>query len=207
MNTNGNGQNARGIAADIEKRTRGFRVWRFTIMHELSHIDGGVIATSCAPPRGLKIVATLNIVLGSLTCVGSLISICSGGIVAALGSAAEHDLNGASGHAAMVGGAMLLFGLFGLLFGAGLLTSGIGVWRLRPWGRSLSLAAATLGIVYTAGQAFILNSFGISGLIGLAYPVVLVLTFMTPAWRRAFIDLPEIPEAHDDGSLRYRDAA
>jgi hypothetical protein len=157
-------------------------------------------------PRGIKVVGALNIVLGSLTCAGSLFSMLGGGIVAALGSAAEHDLNGARGHAAMVGGALILFGFFGVLFGAGLLAAGVGVLRLRPWGRSLSLAAAALGIIYTAGQAVILDSFGISGVIGLAYPVALVLAFMTPAWKRAFA-VRATPAMEDDGGLRYRDAA
>lgn len=194
------------IAADICE-ARAAPVRRFITMHELSHHDGGGVATSCVKPCGLNVIGVLNIVLGSLTCVGLLISIGRGGVVAAIGSAAEHDMNGATGHAAMVGGALLLFALFGLLFGAGLLASGIGLLRLRPWGRSLSLAAATLGIVYTAGQAFILNSFGMTGVIGLAYPMAMILLLVTPAWKRAFLDLPETPEAQDDGSLRYRDAA
>lgn len=152
----------------------------------------------------MTVVGVLNIVLGSLACVGALVTMLGGGFVAALGSAAEHDMNGATGQAAMVGGALIMFGV---LFGAGLLSAGVGVLKMRPWGRSLSLAAATLGIVYTFGQAVLLGMFGISAIVGLVYPVILVFAFMSPAWKRAFaMGAPVLP-ATDGGVLRYRDAA
>ena len=156
----------------------------------------------------MAVIGILHIVTGSLTCVGALINMLGGGLVAAIGSAAEHEMNGASGQAAMVGGALILFGIVGLAFGAGLLAAGVGVLKVKPWGRSLSLAAAALGITFSLGQALILGAFGVGTIVGMIYPLVLFALFMTPAWKSAFVGRSSAPAASAGaGELRYRDAA
>jgi hypothetical protein len=49
--------------------------------------------------------------------------------------------------------------------------------------------------------------FGISAIVGLVYPVILVFAFMSPGWKRAFAMGAPILPAEDGGALRYRDAA
>jgi len=81
-----------------------------------------------APSRGIKIYGTYAVIVGTLNGVGNLtlaVLAAKGGTFAAVG----------------VGRPLL-----GALVGGLLATSGIGVARLRPWGRTLAVATA-IGIM------------------------------------------------------------
>lgn len=143
---------------------------------------------------GMTAVGILNIIFGSFASIGALVTVLGGGLMAAIGSAAEQEMTGATGEAAAFGGALILLGLFGLTIGVMLLVAGIGVLMVKPWGRNLSLAAATLAIVNNIGQAVLLSAFGLGTVIGMAYPIILIGLFMNPSWKAAFSGQPQPSE-------------
>ncbi len=132
---------------------------------------------------GMTAIGILNIIFGSLWCIGSLLTVLGGGVLAIIGSAAEAET---AGQAAAVGGAHALLGLFSLTIAALLFISGIGVLKVAPWGRNFSLAAATLAIVNSVGKAVLLSAFGVGTIIALVYPVILIALFVNPAWKAVF---------------------
>jgi hypothetical protein len=134
---------------------------------------------------GMLTIGILNIVFGSIRCVGALLMVLVGGGLAAFSSAAPPEMAD-SGQVASFGGAVVMLGLFGFAIGAMLLIGGIGVLKVAPWGRGFSLAAGTLAIVNTLGQAVILSAFGLGTFVGLVYPVILIACLMRPDWKAAF---------------------
>jgi hypothetical protein len=142
---------------------------------------------------GMTAIGILNIVFGCIGCLFALVTVLGGGLLTALGTAAGEsgaetgaEFAAGGGEVAAAGGAIMLFGLFGLAVGVILFVAGIGVMKVAPWGRSLSLAAAALAIVSNIGKAVILSAFGIGTVFGLIYPAVLIFCFMQPGWRAAF---------------------
>ena len=67
-----------------------------------------------------------------------------------------------------------------------LIVAGVGVFKVRPWGRTVSLAyAGSKIIVGVAGALF--GMFTIMTVaIGFVYPIVLAIMFMKPGWKAAF---------------------
>jgi hypothetical protein len=134
---------------------------------------------------GMITIGVLNLIFGGFRTLGALLTILAGGGIAALGAAASHN-GGEGGQVAAAGGAIIGFGVFSLIIGATLFVAGIGVLRVAPWGRTLSLAAASLAVVSTLGQAVFMDAFGIGTFIGLIYPGVLFFLFFQPDWKVAF---------------------
>lgn len=137
-------------------------------------------------------IGILNFVFGGLGCVFSLLLVLGGGAFAFLGSAMEEAAaaEGMStegfGEAAATGGAMfMLLGLVGMALGVLLIVAGVGVMKVRPWGRTCSLAYAGSKIILGIGAGFI-TGFGFGTIMGFVYPVVLGVLFTRPAWKAAF---------------------
>lgn len=137
---------------------------------------------------GMIAVGILNIVFGSIGSLAALVTMIGGGALAALGSAAGDEGGGAT----TAGGALAVIGLVALAFSVMLVFAGIGVLMMRPWGRALSLAAAALWLISSLGQMFMLGDVGVSTLVGMVYPVVLVGLFMTAKWKSAYSGLPHV---------------
>ncbi len=140
----------------------------------------------------MTVIGILNFVFGGLGCVGSLLMVLGGGAVAFLGSAVEDaaaaggtSTEGLAEAAAAGGGMFMLLGLVGMVLGVLLIIAGVGVMKVRPWGRTCSLAYAGSKIILGIGAAFI-GGFGFGTIMGFVYPVVLGVLFMTPRWKAAF---------------------
>jgi len=145
---------------------------------------------------GMTAIGILNIVFGSVRGLLALFTILGGGLVAALGSAAGEE---AGTSVAAQGGAIAVIGLVALVCSIMLLIAGIGVLKMKPWGRSLSLAAAALWLITSIGQVFMLE-FSVTAVLGMVYPAIVVGLFMTPAWRHAFSGLPTVDIPADDAA-------
>jgi hypothetical protein len=130
-------------------------------------------------------IGVLNLVFGGLRTFGALLTILAGGGMAVLGTAASQN-GGDGAEVAAAGGAIIGFGFFSLIIGITLFIAGLGVLKVAPWGRTLSLAAASLAVVSTLGQAVFLEAFGIGTFLGLIYPGVLFFLFFQPDWKVAF---------------------
>ncbi len=140
---------------------------------------------------GMTVIGILNFVFGGLGCVGSLLMILGGGAFALFGSAIEEaaaadgvSTEGIAEAAATGGGMFMLLGLVGMVLGVLLIIAGVGVMKVRPWGRTCSLAYAGSKIILGIGAAFI-GGFGFGTIMGFVYPVVLGVLFMT-RWKEAF---------------------
>ncbi|MHC4102855.1 MAG: hypothetical protein ACYS15_18220 [Planctomycetota bacterium] len=127
-------------------------------------------------------IGILNIIFGTLFSLVFLLMILGAGFMAAAGSA----MGGEDGAAVAAGGGFLmLVGIAAFAINLMLFISGIGVLKVAPWGRSLSVACGGLGvIVYSA--SLVAGGFSIPMLGMLAYSVVLIGLFFTPKWKTAF---------------------
>jgi hypothetical protein len=108
-------------------------------------------------PTGVTVIAILNIILGALGLLGG---ICVLGVMPALQSAIkppagpnappdisqmiEDEIDKQEPNHKMLTNVQL--GL-GIVLGLGLLVGGIGLWKLRPWGRTLTMAVLALELL------------------------------------------------------------
>ncbi|MCH8342631.1 MAG: hypothetical protein IH983_01440 [Planctomycetes bacterium] len=141
---------------------------------------------------GMKVIGILNYVFGGLGCLFSLLMVLGGGAFALFGSAIEEaaaaegrSTEGLAEAAATGGGMFVLLGLVGMVLGVLLIIAGVGVMKVRPWGRTCSLAYAGSKIIMGVG-AVIIGGFGFVTIMGFVYPVVLGVLFTRPAWKAAF---------------------
>jgi hypothetical protein len=139
---------------------------------------------------GMTAVGILNIVFGSLGSLVALLAIVGGGLVAAVGAAGEAESAGTDAEgigAAVATGGMLVMviGLVYLLCMSLLIFDGIGVLKLKPWGRTLSIACGA-GIALLSGYSIITGEFSIMTLGMCGYGLLLVGLFMTENWKAAF---------------------
>jgi hypothetical protein len=142
-------------------------------------------------PAGKQAIGIINIVWGALGAlgwcamgVGALFVGGIGGAIAASGA----DGGGAVG--GLIGGLALFAGLIFLANAAlhGLLIAGgISILQNKPNGRRLSLTYAWIAAVL-AVAGVLLSGFHatVPGIIGLIYPVVLLVLLNQPDWKAAF---------------------
>ena len=140
---------------------------------------------------GMTAIGVVNIVLGVIGCLFSLLILVGGGVLAAAGGdiAAPAGSNESAGMM-MAQGVGLLFVLIGLVsLVTWLLTmiSGIGVLMMRSWGRTLAMVCGAVIIVVQV-LSMISGSFGILSIGLLIYGGLLVGLFMKPSWKMAFCD-------------------
>jgi len=135
---------------------------------------------------GMTTMGILNIVFGSLGCIGGLVMVLAGGAIAAVGAGAEGE--GAEGAAAVggtIGAIAGVFGLFLIALWATVIVAGVGILKLRNWGRILSMVCGI--IIVLAG---ILNVFtagiSLSTILMLVYGGLMFGLMLKPDWKAAF---------------------
>ena len=119
---------------------------------------------------GMTIVAIVSLLLG---------------VSMAIGNTAE-VIRGETFDGIPVTRAMGVLGLAGAVFAALLAAGGLGTWQVKPYGRRFSLLAAG-GTILTMALAVVL--FGLSFgffLLGVVYPVLVLILYNLPGWRAAF---------------------
>ena len=160
-------------------------------------------------------IGVLSIILGSLGVLLALLVSLVGGLLAGAGSEmagtgfVEGEQFGTT--VAMGGSIILLIGIATLGINLMLLISGVGVLKMAPWGRRLSISYGVLGIL-VFGVSLASQGFGLFNAAYMAYSVVLVAMFMTPGWKAAFSSVPEVAaepatSSSEPESQDVRDAA
>lgn len=142
------------------------------------------------PPAGQQAIGVLNIVFGVIGLVFGLLILMGGAFLAALGG-----MVGASGpDTAPVGGIMSAGGVFTVLLALGFIAvnalgiaGGVGILKMAPWGRSLSLIYAWIAVALNVVQLLLTGfSATLCSLVGIIYPVVLLVLLNQPDWKAAF---------------------
>src|SRR5262245_55834159 len=136
---------------------------------------------------GMTTIGILNIVLGAIGSLLSLLAMLGGGLLAAAGAAAEADGSG-QGAGTMVaagGGMIMVFSFIGLAACFTLIMGGVGVLKMKPWGRMLSMVC---GGVLALMQLYTLVTSGVDlfSVALLLYGGLLVGLFCMPEWKAAF---------------------
>ena len=122
---------------------------------------------------GMTTIGILNIIFGALFSLVFLLMILGAGFMAAAGSA----MGGEEGAAVAAGGGFLmLIGIAAFAINLMLFISGIGVLKLAPWGRTLSIACGGLGVVVYGASI-----------------VILISLFFTPSWKATFCSGEQLP--------------
>lgn len=139
---------------------------------------------------GMTAIGILNIVFGSIGSLAALLALLFGGLLAAGGAVLDAESAGTGGEGVggmVAAGGMLVMvvGLVGLVCWGLLVVAGIGVLRLRPIGRTLSIACGG-GIALLSGYSIVNGDFGIMNLGMCGYGLVLVGLFLQPPWKAAF---------------------
>lgn len=137
---------------------------------------------------GMTVLAAFHLAIGALGVLGSTLS-----ILAALGLLPVGGAPLAGGRAALVALASARLAISALLVAAG-----IGVLRLRPSARTLSVAAAVAWIAVNLADGLLFpHAFGLRLVWGTLYSVLVLVLFARPAWRAAFSADRSAGEARD----------
>ncbi len=139
---------------------------------------------------GMTAVGVVNIVLGVIGCLFSLLLRVGGGVLAASGGDFGAQAGGDESFGMVAQGAgmvVVLLGLVGLVTYLLTMISGIGVLMMRSWGRTLAMICGAVIIVMYL-LSIISGGFGVVSLAMLIYGGVLVGLFMKPSWKMAFCD-------------------
>jgi hypothetical protein len=165
-------------------------LWRLAQMSRPDPSD--VAGESCLDQKGIVMgkqrtggmttVGILNIIFGALFSLVFLLMILGAGFMAAAGTA----MGGEDGAAVAAGGGFLMIlGIAAFAINLMLFISGIGVLKVAPWGRSLSIASAGLGVV-VYGTMLVAVDFSIPMFAALAYGVTLIGLCFTSSWKETF---------------------
>jgi hypothetical protein len=135
---------------------------------------------------GMKAISILNLLLGLATILPAWAMITAGaGFGAATGG--THGV----ARAAMT----WEFGAARLLLSLLLVLAGIGVWRVQPRGRTLSLRAGFAWLLLNAIEPLVLHYSYAQVAIGSLYPVILIVVCNLPGWKAAFSPATPAPVA------------
>jgi len=136
---------------------------------------------------GMTTMGILNIVFGAFGTLGSLLIILGGGILAASSGAIESgsEIEGMGEMAAAGGGLFMLIGLVSAVFSVMLIFAGIGVLKVVPWGRKLSMICGG-GFIFLNLVSLFGSGFTLSTIIGIAYGGLLLVLCFTESWKKAF---------------------
>ncbi len=137
---------------------------------------------------GMTAIGVVNIVLGVIGCLFSLLVLVGGGVLAAGGGDFASHAGGNESFGTMAQGAgmmVVLIGLVGLVTWLLTMISGVGVLMMRSWGRTLAMICGAVIIVVNV-LSMISGGFGIMTLATLVYGGLLVGLFMKPSWKMAF---------------------
>ena len=134
---------------------------------------------------GMTTMGILNIVFGSLGCIGGLVMVLAGGAIAAVGAGAESEAAGAAAMGGAIGAIAGVIGLVFLALWATVIVAGIGVLKMRSWGRMLSMVCGVI-IVLLAIAGVATGSFSLGTIFMIAYGGALFGLMMKPDWKAAF---------------------
>lgn len=140
---------------------------------------------------GMTTIGILNIVFGALFSLFGLLTIVGGGLLAAGGAGMEEP------DFAAAGGIVMLLGVGALAINVLLLVSGIGVLKVAPWGRSLSIAYGGLGVILY-GAMLAGGNVGLMTIGAVCYSVLLLVMCFTSTWKAAFSGAHAGHDAHMD---------
>lgn len=116
------------------------------------------------------VVGVVNIILGGMIAVGNTVEVITGTTFGGM----PVDITAG------------ILGMTGAVFAFLLFLGGIGTWRVEPYGRTLSIIAAA-GTLVVSALAVILLGLPVSFLVaGGLYPLILLIIFNLPSWRRTF---------------------
>jgi hypothetical protein len=174
------------------------------------------MTTTPTPPRSIKTLGTLNLVFAGLGLLGSAMTYAMyfGGLKLTPHDPIGDAVRSSPAYLSFLRASMVA----GLISHCALAASGIGLHRMRSWGRKLALAYAVYAIVAAiggivmmvhyvmpvvanmkgpAGQAGIMGGI-MGGLIAIAYPIVLIVFMSKRNIRDAFeqANEPPVPPAH-----------
>jgi|GEM_PF-1476037 len=143
---------------------------------------------------GMTAIAVLNLVFGAILALTNL------WVMMGLHAVMSRSFAGAEATAAAM--TRLGMSLYYVVCGAVAIVAGVGVLKVAPWGRILSLAYAGLIIpgyvidifLPTIGESsdggLVLGAKIIGSIIGsvfwMIYPVILLIVFQKPSWKEAF---------------------
>jgi hypothetical protein len=133
-------------------------------------------------------IGVVNIVLGVIGCLFSLLVLVGGGVLAAGGGEFAAQAGGDESFGMMAQGAGLMvvvIGFVGLITWLLTMISGIGVLMMRSWGRTLAMLCGAVLIVVNV-LSLVNGGFGIMTIATLIYGAMLVGLFMKPSWKMAF---------------------
>ncbi|MHC5006861.1 MAG: hypothetical protein ACYTGF_05820 [Planctomycetota bacterium] len=138
-------------------------------------------------------IGILNVAFGALFSLVFLMMILGAWFMAAAGSA----IGGEDGAAAGARGGFLMYvGITAFAVNLMLFMGGIGVLKLAPWGRTLSIASGGLGVIVYA--ALLIGSGLMNPYPGmLVYSFVVVGLFFTEKWKNTFCSC-ESSQPHAD---------
>ncbi|MCW5777180.1 MAG: hypothetical protein KIS87_12150 [Phycisphaeraceae bacterium] len=155
---------------------------------------------------GMTAVAVLNFILGGWGMLGGLFLALGGGLLAVFGGAVS--ASGESGGGAGAGIGLTLVGLLGLFAGLLLVVGGVGILKMKPWARRACLAYAGIAVIVNlAGIALLSTGFGLTQIIGFAYPAIIAYLFLAnPQWKQAFTPSAGASQSQNDQN-NYRAAA
>jgi uncharacterized membrane protein (DUF2068 family) len=138
-------------------------------------------------PTGVTVIAVLDFIGGALCALLALLAFAGGSMISSILSQA-----GASTGGGIAGGLVAIVGVVILAIAALVIITGIGLIKLKGWGRIIQIVLAALGVL---GQ---IKSFtgGLSGaqytlpVIILAYDVWVIWYLLTPGVKAAFAGQP-----------------
>ena len=161
---------------------------------------------------GMTAIGVLNIVFGTIGTLLMVVVVLLGGLLAAGGAAMEAeaaaaDAEGMGTMVAAGGGIIAVMGIIGLLASAALAVSGIGVLKLAPWGRILTMVCG--GSICGLQVLSMLQGFSITSLLVAGYGAMLIGLFMKPEWKAAFVQggAPVPVDSIDEVDSDFRAAA
>ena len=139
----------------------------------------------------MTLIASLSLLVGVLSVLGSTAIISDGLGLTRIGSATSGPSLGTTSapppDAAAASARVVVFGLVRLALSILLVVGAIGTLGLRPAGRLCSLAYAAGWIVVGGIEPFALRyRFGWEVVVSALYPFLLLALFSRPAWKAAF---------------------
>ncbi len=150
---------------------------------------------------GMTAIGVLNIIFGALGGLVGLLVVLGGGFMAGggamMGAEGSDEAGMMGGGLAAMGGLVMLLGLGTLTINLLLLIGGIGVLKVAPWGRTLSIAYGALGVLIYG--ATLTGGVTLTNVIALGYCLLLLWLFFRPTWKAAFT------AGHHDTMMHGRD--
>jgi hypothetical protein len=138
---------------------------------------------------GMLTFGILNIVFGSLGLLGSLLMILGGGLLAAGGAAMEAEMAGeAEGMGAMAAAGGGIFAIIGLVMAVCCalgIASGVGLIKVAPWGRTLTIVVS-VGIIGLNLLGLFTAGLDLGGILSIAYATTLLVLCFSSTWKNIF---------------------